>query len=55
VDDRVDAAERVAERRRVGELAECDLNPHALLAEPALVAHERSHGPAVRCEPAQQG
>ena len=54
MDDRVNAPERVAERGRVGELAERDLDPHALLAETALVAHQRADGPTVRGEPAQQ-
>ena len=43
VHDRVDAAQRVAERGRVREVAERDLHAHALLAEAARVAHERAH------------
>ena len=53
--DRVDAAQGVAERGRVREVAERDLHAHALVAEPARVAHERAHRAAVRREPAQQG
>ena len=53
--DRVDAAERIAKRGRVREVAERDLHAHALVAEAARVAHERAHGLAVRREPAQQG
>ena len=43
VHDRVDAAHRVAERRRVGEVAERDLDPHALGAQPARVADQAAH------------
>ena len=52
--DRVDAPERVPERGRIGEVAERDLHAHALVAEAARVAHEGTHGLAVRGEPAQQ-
>ena len=44
MDDGVDAAQRVPERRRVGEVAERDLHAHALVAEAALVAHQGAHG-----------
>ena len=50
VHDRVDPAQRVTERARVGEVAERDLDPHPLVAQPALVAHQSAHGQAVRCE-----
>ena len=52
--DRVDPAQRVAERGRVGQVAQRDLDAHALVAEAALVAHQGAHGLAVRGEPAQQ-
>ena len=45
VDDGVDAAQRVAERRRVGEVAERDLHAHALGPEPPRVAHQAAHRP----------
>ncbi len=45
--DRVDAAHRVAKRRRVGEVAERDLHAHALGAEAARVAYEAAHVLAV--------
>ena len=48
------AAQRVAERRRVGEVAERDLHAHALGAQPARVAHQAAHRLAGRHEPAQQ-
>ena len=54
MDDRVHAAERVPERRRVGEVAQGDLDAHALVAEAALVAHQRAHRPAVHGEAAEQ-
>ena len=40
VHDGADAAQGVAERRRVGEVAEGDLDAHALGPEPARVAHQ---------------
>ena len=40
VDDGLDAAQGVAEGRRVAEVAERDLHPHALRAEPPRVAHQ---------------
>ena len=52
--DRVDPTQRVAERGRVGQVAERDLDAHALVAEAALVAHQGAHGLAVRGEAAQQ-
>ena len=42
--DGVHAAQRVAERGRVGQVAERDLDPHPLVAEPARVAHQAAHG-----------
>ena len=44
VDHRVHAAQRVAERGRVGEVAERDLHAHALVAQAARVAHQAAHG-----------
>ena len=38
--DGVDAAQRVAERERIGEVAERDLDADALVAEPARIAHQ---------------
>ena len=55
VDHRVHAAKGVAERGRVREVAERDLHAHALVAEPARVAHQRAHRPAVEREAAQKG
>ena len=49
------AAQRVAERRRVGEVAERDLDPHALVAQPARVAHQAADRASRRGQPAQQG
>ena len=43
VDDGVHAAQRVPERRRVGEVAERDLHAHARVAEPARIAHQAAH------------
>ena len=54
VHDGVDPAQRVAERGRVGQVAQRDLDAHALVAEAALVAHQGAHGAAVRGQPAQQ-
>ena len=44
VHDGVHAAQRVAERRRVGQVAQRDLDPHALVAEAARVAHQARTG-----------
>ena len=55
VDDRVDAAQRVAKRGRVGEVAQRDLHPHALIAEPARVAHEAAHRLPGERQAAEQG
>ena len=52
--DRLDAAQGVAEGGRVREVAERDLHAHALLAQPARVAHQRAHRAAVGGQPAQQ-
>ena len=54
VHHRVDAAQGVAERGRVRQVAERDLNPHALVAEPARVAHEAANRPRLGGEPPQQ-
>ncbi len=54
VHDRADAPQRVPKRRRVGEVAERDLHPHALCAEPARVAHEAAHLRAFGDEAAQE-
>ena len=54
VDDRVHAAHRVAERRRVGQVAERDLHAHALGPEPARVAHEAADGLARGRQAAQE-
>jgi hypothetical protein len=54
VHDGVNAPERVPERGRVDQVAQRDLDPHALVAEPALVAHQRAHRRALGGEPAQQ-
>ena len=53
--DRVDAAKRIAKRGRIRQVAERYLHAHALVAEAARLADERTHRPAVRREPAQQG
>jgi hypothetical protein len=54
VDDRVDAAQRVAERGRVGEVAERYLNAHALVAEATGVANEAAHRPRLGGKPPQK-
>ena len=54
VHDRVHAAHRVAERRRVGQVAERDLHPHALGAQPPRVAHQAAHRAAFGEQAAQQ-
>ena len=43
VHDGVDAAQGVAERRRVGEVAQRDLDAHAVGAEAPRVADEAAH------------
>jgi hypothetical protein len=55
VHDRADAAQRVAERAGIGELAERDLDVHARRSEPARVADQAAHGVTARGEPRQQG
>ena len=54
VDDGADAAQRVAEGGRIGEVAERDLHPDPLGPEPARVAHEAAHRLAARGQAAQQ-
>src|ERR671918_167717 len=54
VDDGVHAAQRVAEGGRVREVAERDLHPYALVAEPARVAHEAAHRLAPGDQPPQK-
>ena len=49
------AAQGVAKRRRVGEVAERDLHPHALGAQSPRVAHEAAYLGALGEQPAQQG
>jgi hypothetical protein len=49
-----DAAQGVAKRRRVGQVPQRDLHPHALLAEPARVANEAAHRLARGDQAAQQ-
>ena len=51
---RVHPAQRVAERGRVGQIAERDLHPHALVAQAARIAHQAADRLAGRGEPAQQ-
>ena len=55
VHDGAHAAQRVAERGRVGEVADGQLHAHALGPEPARVAHQAAHGLAPGHEPAQHG
>ena len=43
VDDRVHSPQGIAKRGRVAQIAERDLHPHALRAEPARVAHQAAH------------
>ena len=47
-------AQRLAEGARVGEVADRDLHPHALGAEPAGVADQAADGLAARRQAAQQ-
>ena len=53
--DGLDASQRVAKGGGVGQIPECDLDPHALVAEPVGVAHEATHQRTVRGKPPQQG
>ena len=56
VHDGLDAAQRVAEGRRVAEVAERDLHADPLRAQPAGVADEAAHRrPAVDEAPQQRG
>jgi hypothetical protein len=55
VHHRLNAAERIAKRGRIHEVAERYLHAHALVAETARVANESAHRLAVRRQPAQQG
>jgi hypothetical protein len=54
VDDRAHAAQGVAERGGIGEVAQRDLHPHAGRPEPARVAHEATHRVAARLQARQQ-
>ena len=54
MNDGVDAAERVAEREVVGEVAEGDLNPDSLGPEPPRVTDEAADRHAGSDEPPQQ-
>jgi hypothetical protein len=49
------AAQRVAKRRRVGEVAQRDLHAHALGPEAARIAHQAAHRDAFRGQAAQDG
>ena len=53
VDHGPHAAQRVAERGRVGEVAGGELHVHPLRPEPARIAHQAAHGLAARDEPPQ--
>jgi hypothetical protein len=53
--DRLHAAQRMAERRGVGEVAERDLDADPRGTEPARIAHEASHCFPARREPRQEG
>ena len=55
VDDDANAAQRVAPRRRVGQVADRELHAHALGAEPPRVAHQAAHRLAARREASQHG
>ena len=55
MDDRVDPAQRVAKRRRVGQVAQRDLHAHALGAQTPRIAHQAAHRLARCREPRQQG
>ena len=52
--DGVHAAQRVPPRRRVGEVPDGQLDPHALRAEPPRIAHQTAHGRAARDEASHQ-
>jgi NAD-dependent dihydropyrimidine dehydrogenase PreA subunit len=54
VDDRVDTAHRVAERRRIGQIAERDLHVHALRSQTSRVAHKAANRHGVLGQAAQQ-
>jgi len=53
--DGVNAAQRVAEGGRIGEVAESDLHAHALSAQAARVAHQAAHLSAFGDETTQHG
>jgi hypothetical protein len=55
VDDGPDAAQGVAERRRIGQVAQRDLHADALGPQPARVAHEAAHGLPRGGQTAQEG
>ena len=44
MDDGADAAQRVPERGRIGEVAEHELDPHPVGAEAPRIAHQAAHG-----------
>ena len=54
VHDRAHAAKRVAKRGRVGEVAERDLNAHALCAQAPGIPHQAAHRRSLCHQPAQQ-
>jgi hypothetical protein len=43
VHDRVDPAQRVAKRRRVGQVPQRDLHAHPLGSQPSRIPHEAAH------------
>ena len=55
VHDRPHAAQRMAERRRIREVAERDLDAHARRSQAARIADQAAHGLAARGEPRKQG
>jgi hypothetical protein len=55
VDHRADAAQRVAERRRVREVARRELDAHPLGPEAARIADQAAHGLAAREQAPQHG
>ena len=55
MDDGGDPAHGVAKRRRIGEIAQGDLDADALLTEPARIPDQAANGLAVRDEASQNG
>jgi hypothetical protein len=43
------------ERERIGEIAQGDLNPDPLRAQPSWISDEAAHGKLCRRQPPQQG